>query len=112
MYVFGDFKVHHKNWLTYSGGTDRPGKLCYSFTNISGFHTSFTECEFSLESNAPDILALRETNLDDSCNFSVGGWSAWDYLPLIRKDPATYVDGLAVFVKKGSPFAQDFSRNL
>ena len=20
--VFGDFKVHHKNWLTYSGGTD------------------------------------------------------------------------------------------
>ena len=31
MFVFGDFNVHHKDWLTYSGGTDRPGKLCYNF---------------------------------------------------------------------------------
>ena len=23
VFVFGDFKVHHKDWLTYSGGTDR-----------------------------------------------------------------------------------------
>ena len=22
VFVFGDFKVHHKDWLTYSGGTD------------------------------------------------------------------------------------------
>ena len=28
--VFGDFNVHHKDWLTYAGGTDRPGELCYS----------------------------------------------------------------------------------
>ena len=27
VFVFGDFNVHHKDWLTYSGGTDRPGKL-------------------------------------------------------------------------------------
>ena len=25
--VFGDFNGHHKNWLTYSGGRDRPGEL-------------------------------------------------------------------------------------
>ena len=25
--------THHKNWLTYSGGTDRPGELCYNFLN-------------------------------------------------------------------------------
>ena len=24
VFVFGDFNVHHKDWLTYSGGTDRP----------------------------------------------------------------------------------------
>ena len=30
-FVFGDFKVHHEDWLTYSGGTDRPGKLWYNF---------------------------------------------------------------------------------
>ena len=26
-FVFGDFHVHHKGWLTYSGGTDRPGQM-------------------------------------------------------------------------------------
>ena len=31
MLDFGDFNIHHKNWLTYSGGTDRPGELCYNF---------------------------------------------------------------------------------
>ena len=30
--VFGDFNVHHKDWLTFSGGTDRPGELCYNFS--------------------------------------------------------------------------------
>ena len=32
VFVFGDFNVHHKDWLTYSGGTDRPVKLCYNFS--------------------------------------------------------------------------------
>ena len=32
VFVFGDFKVHDKGWLTYSSGTDsRPGELCYNF---------------------------------------------------------------------------------
>ena len=30
VFVFGDFNVHHKDWLTYSGGTDRSGKRPYS----------------------------------------------------------------------------------
>ena len=30
--VFGDFNVHHKDWLTYSGGTDKPGELYYNFS--------------------------------------------------------------------------------
>ena len=29
--VFGDFNAHHKDWLTYSGGTNKPGELCYNF---------------------------------------------------------------------------------
>ena len=32
VFVFGDFNVHHKDWLTYSGGTDRSGELCYNFS--------------------------------------------------------------------------------
>ena len=31
MFVFGDFNIQYKDWLTYSGGTDRPGELCYNF---------------------------------------------------------------------------------
>ena len=31
-FVFGDFNVHHKDWLTYSSRTDRPGELCYNFS--------------------------------------------------------------------------------
>ena len=30
VFVFGD--VHHKDWLTYSGGTDKSGELCYNYS--------------------------------------------------------------------------------
>ena len=32
MFLFRDFNVHHKNSLTYSDGSDRPGELCYNFS--------------------------------------------------------------------------------
>ena len=32
VFVFGDFNVHHKDWLTYSGEIDGPGELCYNFS--------------------------------------------------------------------------------
>ena len=63
--------------------------LKLSFTNIWGLRSSFVECESFLGSNSPDILALCETNLDDSIdsgNFSVTG-----YLPLIQKDSITHM---------------------
>ena len=31
VFVFRGFNVHHKDWLTYYGGTERPGGLCYNF---------------------------------------------------------------------------------
>ena len=31
VFIFGNFNVHYKDWLTYSGGTDRPGQLSYNF---------------------------------------------------------------------------------
>ena len=79
--------------------------LKLSFTNISGLHSNFVDCEPLLESNSPDILALCETNLDDSINS--GNFSVRGYLPFIRKDSSTHMHGLAVYVKEGLPFAQD-----
>ena len=32
VFVFGDFNINHKDWLTYPVGTDRPGELCYNFS--------------------------------------------------------------------------------
>ena len=81
--------------------------LKLGFTNIRGLHSNFVDCESFLESNSPDILALCETNLDDSIisgNFSVRG-----YLPLIWKDSRTHTHGVAVYVKEGSFFARDSS---
>ena len=80
--------------------------LKLSFTNIWGLCSNFVDCESFLESNSPDILALCETNLDDSTdseNFSVRG-----YLPLIWEDSSTHMHGLTVYVKEGLSFAQDF----
>ena len=58
VFVFGDFNVHHKDWLTYSGGTDRPGELCYNFsisndlTQMVNFLTRIPDCD----SHIPTLL--------------------------------------------------------
>ena len=44
VFVFGDFNVHHKDWLTYSGGTDQPGELCYNFS-IANDLTRTPDCD-------------------------------------------------------------------
>ena len=60
VFVFGDFNVHHKDWLIYSGGTDRPDELCYNFfisndlTQIVNFPTRIPDCD----SHSPDLLDL------------------------------------------------------
>ena len=43
MFVFGDFNIRHKGWVTYSGGTDRPGEFCYNFS-ISNAPTQMVNC--------------------------------------------------------------------
>ena len=51
MFIFGDFNVHHKDWLTYSGGTGRSGELCYKFSisndlaQIVNFSTGIPDCD-------------------------------------------------------------------
>ena len=69
--------------------------------------SNIVDCESFPKSNSADIIALCETNLDDSV--SSGNFSVWGYLPLIRKDCSTHMNGLAVYAKEGVPFAQDLS---
>ena len=60
VFVFGDFNVYHKDWRTYSGGTDRPGELCSNFsitndlTQMVNFPTQVPDCD----SHSPALLEL------------------------------------------------------
>ena len=60
VFVFGDFNVHHKDWLSNFGGTDRPGELCYHFsisndlTQTINFPTWIPDCN----SYSPPLLDL------------------------------------------------------
>ena len=60
VFVFGDFNIHHKDWLTFSGGTDRSGELCYIFsisndlTQMVNFPTWIPDCD----SHSPALLDL------------------------------------------------------
>ena len=52
--------VHHKDWPSYSGRTDRPGELCYDFsisndlTQVVNFLTQIPDCD----SHSPALLEL------------------------------------------------------
>ena len=68
--------------------------LKLSFTNIRGLRSNFVDCSNVLESNSPNILALCETNLDDSIDW--GNFLVRGSLTLIRKDSTTHMHGLTV----------------
>ena len=59
-FVFRDFNVHHKDWLTYSGGTDQPSELCYnfSFSNYLPQMVSFPTWIPDCDSHSPALLDL------------------------------------------------------
>ena len=60
MFVFGNFNVHHTDWLTYFGGTDSPGEICCNFsisneiTQMVNFPTKILDCD----SHSPALLDL------------------------------------------------------
>ena len=60
VFVFGDFNIHHKYWLTYSRGTDKSSELSYKFSisnNVTwmvNFSTRIPDCD----SHSPALLGL------------------------------------------------------
>ena len=55
MFVFGDFNIHHKNWLTYSGGTDRPREICYNYSLSYFFYLKWPYPDGSLSYSDPQL---------------------------------------------------------
>ena len=60
VFVFGELNIHQKDWLTYSGETDRPDELCYKFsisndlTQMVNFPPRIPDCD----SHSPGLLDL------------------------------------------------------
>ena len=52
VFVFGDFNIPHKDWLTYSGGTDRSGEFCYNFSISNNLPNRISDCD----SHSPALL--------------------------------------------------------
>ena len=59
VFVFGDFNVHHKDWLTYSGRTDRSGELCYN-SSISNDLTQTVNFPTWIPDGSSHSLALLD----------------------------------------------------
>ena len=62
-------KSNHKDWLTYSGGTDRSGKLCYNFssndiTQRINFPTQIPDWD----SHSPALLDLFLSSYASICS--------------------------------------------
>ena len=70
VFVFGDFNVYYKDWLTYSGGTDGPGELCYNFSILNDptqmviFPTRIPDCD----SHSRTILDLFQSSDRSICS--------------------------------------------
>ena len=80
VFDFGDFNVHHKDWLTYSGANDRPGEICHNFsisndlTQMVNFPTRIPDCDchstafldFCLSSDASICTTMALPSLRNS----------------------------------------------
>ena len=74
MFVFGDFNVHYKDWLTYSGRTDRPGELCYNvivlndLTQMVNFPTRIPDCDSQCPALS-DLFISSDTSIYSTMAF-------------------------------------------
>ena len=86
-----------------------PRPLDISYSNIRGLRTNFAAVQSFLSTKSPDILALCETELDESISdreFDVPGFST----PATKHDHLNrHMHGLGVYIKDGLPCARDTS---
>ena len=81
VFLFGNFNIHYKDWLTYFRGTDRPGELCYNFsiannlTQMVNFPIQILDCD----SHDPAFLGLFISSDVSIC-------STMAFLPLRNSD--------------------------
>ena len=107
-FIFGDFSIHYKDWLTYSDGADRPVELCYNFsisnelTQMVNFLTRILDCV----SHSPALL-------DFFLSFDASICSTMAFLPLGNSVVASASTGFPINSKRDALFhyiAYNYSR--
>ena len=108
VFVFGDFNVHDKDWLTYSGGTDRSAELCYNFSTdpiqMVNFPTWIPDCD----SHSSALLDLFISSYASICSTKA-------FPPLGNSDHVvvSFSIDFPLYSQRGVPFhciAYDYSR--
>ena len=99
VFVFGDFNVHHKDWLTYSGEIDRLGELCYNIiSNDLTLMVNFLMWIPDYDSQSPALLDLILSS-DASIYFTMA------FPPLGNSDHVVSVPiDFPVNLKQDAPF--------
>ena len=108
--VFGDFNAHHKDWLTYCGGTDTPGEFCYNFS-VSKDLTQIVNCPTRI----PDCDSHSPALLDFFLSSDASICSTMAFPPLGNSDHVVVSVSIdfPVSSKQDTPFhhvAYDYSR--
>ena len=88
-FIFGDFNIHHKKWLNYSGGTDQ--KPTFSVVGrllVSDFEKWGSEKNGCLGEFLPQIFACGEAYYV-SCQKKTSKMKSW---PILSKQPINVVD--------------------
>ena len=70
VFVFEEFNVYYKDWLTYSGGTDRPGEFYHNFS-ISNDLTQMVNFPIRIpdsDSHGPALLDLFISSVNIICS--------------------------------------------
>ena len=101
LFVFGDFNVHHKDWLTYSGGTDSSGELCYNFS-ISNDLTQMV----NFPGKIPDCDSYSPAPLDFFLSSDSSICSTMAFPPLGNSDhgPVSVSIAFPSYSQRDSPF--------
>ena len=104
------FKLHHKDWLSYSSGIDRPGELCYNLsisnniTQMVNLPTGIPDCD----SHSPALL-----DLFISSDVSICSTMAFPPLGISDHVVVSVSNDFPTNSKQDAPFhhvAQDYSR--
>ena len=109
VFVFGEFNVHHKDWLTYSSGTDQTGEPCYNFS-ISNDLTQMV----NFPTQTPDCDSHSSAFLDLFLSSDASICSTMAFPPLGNSDVVVSVSlGFPTSSPQDAPFhciAYDYSR--